>query len=224
MDPKTLRVYLSRNVVFDEIVFPAQGTATTSLPAKDSSQGIVLLPSHFFSINSMPIDQSHVMIDSHEISSSVACNPIASSHEINLPLTQPTLNDTIPPTIDSRTSSQPDSDLSFTSVHRQSLIPATNPLPPPETPLVVSESIPTEHVPTSLPQPTSNTSHDTSSDTPRRVTRSQTGTRKPKTFPDFQLYNVTKHPLKAYHVTSLPFEPTTYNQAASNPKWLAAIN
>ena len=104
MDPKTLRVYLSRIVVFDEIIFPAQGMATSLLLARDSSQGIVLFPSHFFSINSMPIDQSHVMIDSHEISSSIAHNPTASSHDINMPLTQPILNNTMPAAIDSSTS------------------------------------------------------------------------------------------------------------------------
>jgi hypothetical protein len=195
MDPKTLRIYLSRNVVFDEIVFPSQGMATSSLPAKDSSQGTVLLPSHFFSINSMPIDQSHVMINSHEISSSVAHNPTASSHDINLPLTQPILSNTIPAAIDFSISSQSDNDLSLTGIHRQSSIPATSPLPPHKTPFVVSEPIPIEHVPTSLFQPTCDTSHDTTSDIPHRVTTSYIGTLKPKTFPYFQLYNVTKHPL-----------------------------
>ena len=76
--------------------------------------------------------------------------------------------------------------------------------------------MPTEHVPSSFPQPTCDTSHDTTFDIPHRVTKSQTRTHKPKTFPDFQLYNVTNHPLKAYHTTSLPREPTTCNQAASN--------
>jgi hypothetical protein len=83
MDPKTLKVYLSRNVVFDETLFPAQEKVTTSLPTRESSpvQGIVLLPSHFFSINSMSTYQSNAIVDSHRIPASAAQNPIASSHD-----------------------------------------------------------------------------------------------------------------------------------------------
>jgi hypothetical protein len=57
MDPNTSRIYLSRNVVFDENLFSAHTKATATLPsAKDHSPplGIVLLPSYFFSINSLP--------------------------------------------------------------------------------------------------------------------------------------------------------------------------
>jgi hypothetical protein len=50
-----------------------------------------------------------------------------------------------------------------------------------------------------------------------RVTQSQTGSLKPKTFPGFQLYATTKHPLQSFFASSLPHEPTTYHQAASNP-------
>jgi hypothetical protein len=56
MDPTTSRVYLSRNVIFDENLFPAQAKATASLSLAQelsSSLGIVLLPSHFYSLNSM---------------------------------------------------------------------------------------------------------------------------------------------------------------------------
>jgi hypothetical protein len=56
MDPITSRVYLSRHVVFDGNLFPAQAKATTTLPpslALSPSSGNMLLPSHFFSINSM---------------------------------------------------------------------------------------------------------------------------------------------------------------------------
>jgi hypothetical protein len=58
MDPTTSRIYLSRNVIFNENLFPAQKKATTALPfAKDNSPstGIVLLPTHFYSLNSLPI-------------------------------------------------------------------------------------------------------------------------------------------------------------------------
>jgi hypothetical protein len=57
MDPTTSRVYLSRNVVFDENLFPAQKKATATQPSAQEispSNVIVLLPSHFYSLNSLP--------------------------------------------------------------------------------------------------------------------------------------------------------------------------
>jgi hypothetical protein len=61
MDPTTSRVYLSRNVVFDETCFLAKENITTSLPTSTSSSsfGKVLLPSHFFSINSITTTHTH---------------------------------------------------------------------------------------------------------------------------------------------------------------------
>jgi hypothetical protein len=59
--------------------------------------------------------------------------------------------------------------------------------------------------------------------TSHRVTRSQTGTLKSRTFPDFHLYNATKHPLQTFVANTLPREPSTYLQAAAHPEWLAAI-
>jgi len=56
-----------------------------------------------------------------------------------------------------------------------------------------------------------------------RVTRSQTGTLKPKTFPDFHLYNATKHHLQTFIANILPRELTTYLQAAAHLEWLATM-
>jgi transposase InsO family protein len=221
MDPKTLKVYLSRNVVFDKTLFSAQVKVITSLPTRESSlvQGTVLLPSHFFSINSMSNYQSNAIVDSHGIPASATHNPIASSHDTTLPPIEP-IDNSINLDVDSSPSPIPNNDSSPSGANRQPLSPKTSPLPQPhpKAPIV----IPT-HASDYPPQPPSDTSLETTPHIPPRVTRSQTRLLKPKTFPDFQLYNVTKHPLKAFIVAALPREPTTYNQAASNPKWLAAM-
>lgn len=58
LDPSTSRIYLSRNVVFDENLFPAQSKVTTTLPpapGHSPSTGTMLLPIHFYSLNSLPL-------------------------------------------------------------------------------------------------------------------------------------------------------------------------
>jgi hypothetical protein len=54
-------------------------------------------------------------------------------------------------------------------------------------------------------------------------TRSRTGSLRPKSFPDFQLYYSTRHPLRAFNAVILPPEPTCYTQAVSDPNWRAAM-
>jgi hypothetical protein len=76
----------------------------------------------------------------------------------------------------------------------------------------------------SLPQSSNLPSSAILSTNSHMVTRSQTGNLKPKAFLEFQLYSVTKHPLKTFVATTLPCEPTTYHQAASHPKWLATMD
>jgi hypothetical protein len=56
-----------------------------------------------------------------------------------------------------------------------------------------------------------------------RVTRSQIGHLKPKAFPDFHMYNATKHPLHIFIATTLQCDPTTYLHATTHPEWLAAM-
>jgi hypothetical protein len=72
LDPTTNRVYISRNVVFDESLFPALGKGPVSHPASiPSSATGTLLPSHFFIANGLdsplgnsgthlPISATHV--------------------------------------------------------------------------------------------------------------------------------------------------------------------
>ncbi|KAB5532084.1 hypothetical protein DKX38_018754 [Salix brachista] len=57
-----------------------------------------------------------------------------------------------------------------------------------------------------------------SSQIPRMITRSRTGSLKLKQLSDFHLYYSTRHPLKALHTIHLPPEPTTFSQASKDQK------
>jgi hypothetical protein len=50
------------------------------------------------------------------------------------------------------------------------------------------------------------------------VTRSRTGSLKPKTFADYQLFYSTKHPPTTFLITVSTTEPTCYFKAISNPR------
>lgn len=55
------------------------------------------------------------------------------------------------------------------------------------------------------------------------ITRSQTGTFKPRSFSDYQSYLSTEHPFCALTSVQLPAEPTCYSQASLSPAWRAAM-
>jgi len=55
------------------------------------------------------------------------------------------------------------------------------------------------------------------------VTRSKTGSLRPKNYTDFQLFYSTRHPFKALHNTLLP-EPTYFSEASKSPAWRTAMN
>jgi hypothetical protein len=57
------------------------------------------------------------------------------------------------------------------------------------------------------------------------ITRSRTGSLKPKQFPDFQMLYSTKHPLKAFTSISphIPCEPTSFSKAVQNQDWRDAM-
>jgi hypothetical protein len=183
----------------------------------------MLLPIHFYSLNSLPLVHTH----STTTLSTNAAGPSS-------PLAKPDIHNSGTRDI----SPLPHSESVPTSP--TSINPATNHCPPG----LPSDSTPTANSDDLVPlSPLAPPLHDIESadfasasplapsphistltvPPPHRVTRSQTDSLKPKSFPDFKLYTATKHPLQSLLATTLPREPTSYKQAASNPKWHAAM-
>lgn len=55
------------------------------------------------------------------------------------------------------------------------------------------------------------------------LTCSKTGSLKPKTFPDYKLFQTTKYPFQGLHTTIQDFEPSCYNKATTDSRWRAAM-
>jgi hypothetical protein len=203
MDPTNSRIYLSRKVVFDETCFPAKEKVTPSLFSKDFSTplGMILLPSHLFSINSMTTAHTHDTVKSHVVIAFATPSIAANSP----PSSVLALDSAALPPVEPCSPTQPALDPCL------SLQPSIPSIPIAPTPVA---SIPlTRSLPLSALLPTD--SH--------RVTWSQIGHLKPKAFPDFHMYNATKHPLHTFVATTLPREPTTYLHAATHPEWFVAM-
>jgi hypothetical protein len=99
------------------------------------------------------------------------------------------------------------------------------PSPPIPDASAYASSVPTLTEPalTSLPNPI-HTVPVTTSPTPHTMTISlKTGSLKPKSFPDFHLYNVTKHPLILLHSMLKDNEPSCYTTVAGDPRWREAM-
>jgi hypothetical protein len=56
------------------------------------------------------------------------------------------------------------------------------------------------------------------------VTRSRTGSLKPKPFPDYQLLCHTKHPPTAFLAAQPDAEPSCFSKAVTDPRWLTAMS
>ena len=55
------------------------------------------------------------------------------------------------------------------------------------------------------------------------VTRSHTGSLKPKEFPGFKTFYSTRHPLRVLSSIVIKSEPTCFTKAVSNPRWKAIM-
>lgn len=56
------------------------------------------------------------------------------------------------------------------------------------------------------------------------VTRSHSGSLKPKSFFDYQLFYHTKHPPTAFLATLSTSEPTCFSKAVTDPRWETAMS
>jgi len=106
---------------------------------------------------------------------------------------------------------------------------SNDPLPQ-QSPDVHIPTLHSQHTKATKSETSSNTSHNSSNTnhitfpsiipelpSTRIITRSQTGNLKPKEFPG-------RHPISAFQILSLPHEPSTYKQAASQSEWLHVMN
>jgi hypothetical protein len=227
LDHSSHRVYISKHVVFDENVFPAQDGALLTAPSGGSSQQVVpslstvLLP-HLFFPSSLP--SSHVSVQ-HPGCPIVPAIIVPSFHEptamgqpllhepsLSPPciLPSPAPSDTSSPHMVTSPNTTPDS-----FPHESFLSPSGDVAPQLDAflpPFTLTRVAPLSPRDVSIPTPAT-----------RVLTRSQTGSLKPKAFPDYHLYYSIKHHLKALHFVALPPKPSCYSVAFSNPHWRAAM-
>ena len=157
-DPSSRRVYISINMIFDEVVFPAR----VQSPLMDSGSSV---PSTSNSLSFLHSPPSHIFPSS---SSSSSVSPPHTTSII------PTNHDFfIPPNTPS------DSNSHVSSSSSNILEPSSS---------ASTSSAPSYHV----------------------VTRSQIGHLRPRTYPDFHLYYLTCHSIRALHAGVIIFEPHSY--------------
>jgi hypothetical protein len=177
LDPVTNKVYLSRHVVFNEDSFPAKDQTVSLLPSKVCAQNDApfILPVRFPVIN-IP----HAQSSSISAASTPAAQPSAE------PYPPSPLADTATPS-----TPQPGTTPRLSPNHISVSSPPVNPLlapTPSPAPLQPSSSTPLQ--PCSSSHHISNLASDLVPPHPPHsmVTRSRTGSRHPKSFPDFHLY------------------------------------
>jgi len=199
LDPVTNKVYLSRHVVFNEASFPAQDQAVSLLPSKVSAKGDApfILPVHFPSIH-LPSTQSPS--PSFATCTSPASPPLSSPLPPPAASPQPTSPDTLSPIFPSPPTSP--------TTSPTSLSPSLQPLS--ISPLIPSfPNPPTSTFDTSLPLSATFPAPPSHS----MVTRSRTGSLRPKSFSDYKLF----------HSQFSETEPSSYSKAVLDPKWQAAM-
>uniref|UniRef100_A0A803P1W3 Integrase catalytic domain-containing protein n=1 Tax=Cannabis sativa TaxID=3483 RepID=A0A803P1W3_CANSA len=214
------RMYIARNVTFNEEDFP---TSQTISPYQVHNQLLPYFPSASFNTPMFPTDHiSHVVRDAEAIH----------AHD-SRPPTRASSSDVVPDA--GHTAATRSAATTTAHIMQQSnLANATPPIPPsnldftaPNSQNLTSENqnlvqIPTtstpenQHTTPDLPIPTPKTSHNQIPLTMNQhsmITRSKAGIHKPKA------YTSTLHPLPE---SILPKEPTTLQQALSDPLWLVA--
>jgi hypothetical protein len=204
LDPITNKVYLSRHVIFDETKFPAKDTSSSHLPSKLHAAG----DSPFFINFSLPIIPA---VSPSNSSVSAPISPVQPSDsapglpDAASPVTSPLISVPAAPAQPSDSAPGLPDAASLVTSPIISKPPAIH-IPSPSSLDLVS----------TLPSSTISSSHP-------MVTRSKTGSLRPKTFPDFKLFQTTKYPLLCHHTTLQEVEPTCYSKAVHLPHWQVAM-
>jgi hypothetical protein len=198
LDPITNKIFLSQSVIFDETQFPAKNKSISYGSYRvtaESEDPLVVLPLPHFS-----------NLESQSTPPNSSTQPIVPLPQHNQHFDNTLVNSSNDPL------PQQSPDVHLPTLHSQH-----------------TEATKSETSSNTSPN-SSNTDHITSPSvifelpSTRIITRSQTGNLKPKEFPGFKLYNTTRHPISAFQILSLPHEPSTYKQAASQPEWLHTMN
>jgi hypothetical protein len=201
LDPLTNKVYLSRHVVFDELTFPAKDEVPSQLPSQVNATGDLpfILP-----VSLPSTDLNH---------DSLPSSADALTH-----------SDSVLPLPDAPCSPNPSTDISTT--HTCLDAPPNSPLP--EYGSSHQHTNSTSQSPPTQDSSSSNIRESPSPSLPLPIihpmtTRTRTGSLKPKTFPDFQLYHTIRHPFKSFHTILQESEPSSFRKAIGDPRWQQAM-
>jgi hypothetical protein len=229
LDPITGRVYLSRNVVFDEHSFPAkENDSKSSLPSSTSAAS-PLSPTS-------PVSSSNTLLTNETSTEPTASTAHHNRSHLATPgLVQPEILQSSSP--HSHTDTTANSPITESSDHVATPFDSQLHLSTPLShPLNFSNTTPTS-TSNAATHPMTTRSHTTvpaatsseSSLPPifpshSMVTRSKTGSLKPKTFSDYKLYSTIKHPPPRALLTVLTeTEPTSFAKAILDPRWQTAM-
>lgn len=209
LDPTTNKVYLSRHVIFDESSFPAKEKAATTMPPKllthnePSLMIPVSFPSPHIAVISSATNSASISTTENNpqptksltfSSSPVSHDVSSSSHD----------NSGSPPPIEFNSAATQDTllaKLNYAAPVSADFNSAAHTESSPSTAIVPS--------PLALSHP--------------MTTQSQTGSLKPKSFPDYKMFSSSKYPLTVMHTILREIEPSSYRKAATNPQWQEAM-
>jgi len=210
-DPTSKKTIISRHVIFDENTFPGEDW----ISSLSGSAANVLAPSKVSSspsltCNSVPLP-TDFLLDHTQPSQA----PATSLQPQDAPTTPNLLAE--PNACSPCSNPAPEEPLS----DPVSDLPIADPIPPtcpsPLQPIVPS---PLSNEPVPLFSSTTLSTHP-------MTTRSQDGTRRPKTFSNYKLFSSTKHPLMVLHShlssNLLPPTPSWFSQAVTSPHWRQAM-
>jgi hypothetical protein len=196
LDPTTNKVYLSRSVIFYETHFSAKSKSISQGSCKvtaSSGESLVFLPSSSLGQFDLPCSPSISL--SHDATPSIDPAP----QQIHSTESTPNNAENNLMQLDTATHPTTQSPNLPSQQHSISEIPATKSITT-NLETTLDHSIPTSDHISQLQEISSSPAQPAN----RILTRSQTGTLKPKQFPDFKLFHTIKYPLSALLTFALP--------------------